>query len=57
MILIPSILVGLGIVAVAFLSLALVTKSHELLEWSEFTVNVALIICLVLLTYFTLGGR
>ena len=57
MILIPIILVGLGIVAVAFLVLALVTKSHDLLEWSEFTVNVALIICLVLLTYFTLGGR
>lgn len=57
MILIPSILVGLGIIAVAFLVLALVTKSHELLEWSEVTVKVALIICLVLLTYFTLGGR
>ena len=57
MIFIQSILVGLGIVAVAFLILALVTKSHELLEWSEFTVKVALIICLVLLTYFTLGGR
>ena len=57
MILIPIILVGLGIVAVAFLVLALVTKSNDLLEWSEFTVNVALIICLVLLTYFTLGGR
>ena len=57
MILIPSILVGLGIVAVSFLVLALVTKSNELLEWSEFTVKVALIICLVLLTYFTLGGR
>lgn len=57
MIFIPSILVGLGIVAVAFLVLALVTKSHELLSYSEFTVKVALIICLVVLTYFTLGGR
>ena len=57
MILIQSILVGLGIVAVAFLVLALVTKSHELLEWSEFTVKVALIICLVLVTYIILGGR
>lgn len=57
MIFMQSILVGLGIVAVAFFILAVVTKSHELLEWSEFTVNVALIICLVLLTYFILGGR
>ena len=57
MILIPSILVGLGIVAVAFLILALITKSHELLAYSEVIVKVALIICLVLLTYFTLGGR
>ena len=57
MILIQSILVGLWIVAVAFLVLALVTKSHELLAYSEVIVKVALIICLVLLTYFTLGGR
>ena len=57
MILIQSILVGLWIVAVAFLVLALATKSHELLEWSEFTVKVVLIICLGLLTYFALGGR
>ena len=47
MILIPSILVGLGIVVVAFFVLAIVTRSHELLEWLEFIVNVALIICLV----------
>ena len=57
MILIPSILVGLGIVAVTSLVLALVAKSHDLLEYSEVIVKVALIICLVLLTYFTLGGR
>lgn len=56
MIFTQSILVGLGIVAVAFFILAIVTRSHELLEWSEFTVKVALIICLGLLTYFTLGG-
>ena len=57
MILIPSILVGLGIVAVTFLVLALVTNSYELLAYSKFTVKVALIICLVLLTYLMLGGR
>lgn len=57
MIFIQSILVGLGIVAVAFFILALVTKSHELLEYSEFTVEVGLIICLVVLTYIILGGR
>lgn len=57
MIFIQSVLVGLGIVAVAFFILALVTKSHELLAYSEFTVNVGLILCLVLLTYIILGGR
>ena len=57
MIFIQSILVGLGIVAVAFFILALVTKSHELLEYSEFTVNVGLILCLVVLTYLALGGH
>ena len=57
MIFIQSILVGLGIVAVTFLVLALVTKSYELLAYSEVIVKVALIICVVLLTYFTLGGR
>ena len=57
MILIQSILVGLWIVVVAFFILALVAKSHDLLEYSEVIVKVALIICLVLLTYFTLGGR
>ena len=57
MILIPSILVGLGIVAVTFLVLALVTKSYELLAYSEVIVKVALIICLGLLMYFALGGR
>ena len=57
MIFIQSILVGLGIVAVAFFILALVTKSHELLEYSEFTVKVGLILCLVVLTYLALGGH
>ena len=56
MIFIQSILVGLGIVAVAFFVLALVIKSHELLEYSEFTVNIGLIIGLVVLTYLMLGG-
>ena len=45
------------IVVVAFFVLTVVTKSHELFEWSEFTVNIGLIICLVVLTYFMLGGK
>ena len=57
MIFIQSILSGLGIVAVAFFILALVTKSYELLAYSEVIVKVALILCLGLLTYFALGGR